>query len=105
MAPVKPDPHELLTTYVHANVPDSEVLLLAARLEGIGLEAAILDTAVEDDGGITDDAALDVLTRLLEDTPAPSIPHGDGCDAQVARARQLWLFSQPHPEDKDVHSG
>jgi len=101
IAPVKPAPHELLTTYAQLRPP-----LLAALLDALLLEAGtelgatlllLLDAGTE--LGATLLLLLDAGTELgaTLEVPLPSSPHGAGWLVQVARATQLFWFSQPQP--------
>jgi hypothetical protein len=101
IAPVKPAPQELLTTYVQLSPP-----VLAALLDALLLDAGtelgatlllLLDAGTE--LGATLLLLLDAGAELgaTLDVALPSIPQGAGWLVQVERPTQLFWFSQPQP--------
>jgi len=89
IAPVKPEPQELLTTYEQLTPPVVAALLDERLDAGVELAGVELGATLLLDAGVELGAVLD--------TALPSIPHGAGKAAQLVRPTQLCWFSQPQP--------
>lgn len=91
IAPVKPSPHWLVTTYSQLPLPlatELEDELLTVTLE------LLLATGAE---------LLEAGAELL--LLPPTMPKGEGCELQVLAEIQLRLPSHPHPSCVVAHSG